>query len=50
MYFPDMKLGSKVFLLLTFLWPPKTETAGPPGERVQPFGIPAPPESHQCPD
>ena len=49
MYFPGMKLGSKIFsfidiFMATYQRFPKTETAGPPGERVQPFAIPA----HPC--
>ena len=49
MYFPGMKLGSKIFsfidiFMATYQRSPKTETAGPPGERVQPFAIPA----HPC--
>ena len=48
MYFPGMKLGSKIFsfidiFMATYQRSPKTETAGPPGERVQPFAIPAHP-------
>ena len=44
MYFPGMKLGSKIFsfidiFMATYQRSPKTETAGPPGERVQPFAI-----------
>ena len=50
MYFPGMKLGSKIFsftdiFMATYQRSPKTETAGPPGERVQPFAIPAHPWS-----
>ena len=49
MYFPGMKLGSKIFsfidiFMATYQRSPKTETAGPLGERVQPFAIPA----HPC--
>ena len=49
MYFPGMKLCSKIFsfidiFMATYQRSPKTETAGPPGERVQPFAIPA----HPC--
>ena len=46
---PGMKLGSKIFsfidiFMATCQRSPKTETAGPPGERVQPLAIPA----HPC--
>ena len=49
MYFPGMKLGSKIFsfidiFMATYQKSPKTETAVPPGERVQPYAIPA----HPC--
>ena len=55
MYFPGMKLGFKIFSFIDIFMPtyqrsPKTETAGPPGERIQPFAIPAHPQSRQpCP-
>ena len=42
-------MGSKIFSFIDIFMPtyqrsPKTETVGPPGERVQPFAIPA----HPC--
>ena len=44
MYFPGMKLLSFIDIFMaTYQRSPKTETAGPPGERVQPFAIPAQP-------
>ena len=52
MFFPGMKLGSKIFsfidiFMATYQRSPKTEIAGPPGERVQPFAIPAHPWMYQ---